>query len=539
MEGPSSSSRIRLGQYELLLELAAGGMATVYVARQIGAAGFERLVVVKRVHRHLLENASFTDMFLDEARVASMIHHPNVVPVVDVVEAEGELFLVMNYIDSATVAKLRHAAGKAKQRIPPAIAARIVADALAGLHAAHEAVDMQGAPLDVVHRDVSPQNIIVGADGVGRLIDFGIAKAQRRITETQTGSLKGKYGYMSPEQSKGKDLDRRSDVFAMGVVLYEMLTNERLFASDNEFETLRRIAEAPITNPSIKVSAVPAALDAVVQKALARPVDERFANAAEFLDALTAAITPASHREVAAFMTKYVGTQLQERRETLRALLAGELEPLGAAVPGALSSERPSKYASFSGAASSRRGLEFTPAPSSKTGGGSTADHTLYVSPKKRRSTMAIVLGLLVVSIAGAAFMVRRNAMEATAANGRPPTDGVASTATSGATPSIPSAAVSADIELLVLSDRRIDSVRASGLHRVEIDGTRAKISVTPWSGPLAITAQLEGNKTAHATAPEGGPHEVVLALDARPTPTTPTRRPPPAHSSLDINTAR
>ncbi|MDB4994750.1 MAG: Serine/threonine protein kinase [Myxococcaceae bacterium] len=526
-------------------------MATVYVARQVGAAGFERLVVVKRVHRHLLENASFTDMFLDEARVASMIHHPNVVPVVDVVEAEGELFLVMNYIDSATVAKLRHAAGKSKQRIPPAIAARIVADALAGLHAAHEAVDMQGAPLDVVHRDVSPQNIIVGADGVGRLIDFGIAKAQRRITETQTGSLKGKYGYMSPEQSTGKDLDRRSDVFAMGVVLYEMLTNERLFASDNEFETIRRIAEAPITNPSIKVNAVPAALDAVVQKALARPVDQRYANAAEFLDALTAAITPASHREVAAFMTTHVGAQLQERRETLRALLAGELEPLGAAVPGALSSERPtSKYASFSaGAASSRRGLEFTPAPSSKTGGGSSADHTLYVSPTKRRTTMAIVLGLLIVSIAGAAFMVRRNATDTSAANSRPtghPTDGVASASTSvGAPSSSTSAAVSTDIELLVLSDRRIDSVRATGLHRVEIDGTRAKISVTPWTGPLAITAQLEGNKTAHATVTEGGAHEVVLTLDTRSTPTTTTTPgarhtgTAPAHSSLDINTAR
>ncbi len=519
-------------------------MATVYVARQIGAAGFERLVVVKRVHRHLLENASFTDMFLDEARVASMIHHPNVVPVVDVVEAEGELFLVMNYIDSATVAKLRHAAGKAKQRIPPAIAARIVGDALAGLHAAHEAVDMQGAPLDVVHRDVSPQNIIVGADGVGRLIDFGIAKAQRRITETQTGSLKGKYGYMSPEQSQGKDLDRRSDVFAMGVVLYEMLTNERLFASDNEFETIRRIHEAPITNPSIKVSTVPAALDAVVQKALSRPVDQRYANAAEFLDALTAAITPASHREVAAFMTTYVGAQLKERRETLRALLAGELEPLGAVMPGALSSERPSKYASFSSAASSRRGLEFTPAPSSKTGGGSTADHTLYVSPTKRRATMAIVLGLLIASIAAAAFMVRRNA-ETTLASGRATSDGVVSASvpvTAPSTTTTTSAAVSTDVELLVLSDRRIDTVRATGLHRVEIDGTRAKISVTPWSGPLAITAQLEGNKTAHATATEGGPREVVLALDARPTTPTPTARHTgtgPAHTGLDINTAR
>ena len=184
-----ASPRFRLGQYEPLVELASGGMATVYVARQVGAAGFERLVVVKRVHRHLLKDREFYDMFRDEARVASLIHHPNVVSVTDVVESDGELFLVMDYVESCAVSTLQKNVRDAGARLPPAVAARIVADALGGLHAAHEAVDMRGERLDVVHRDVSPQNIIVGVDGTSRLIDFGIAKAARRVTETKSGSM--------------------------------------------------------------------------------------------------------------------------------------------------------------------------------------------------------------------------------------------------------------------------------------------------------------------------------------------------------------
>ena len=171
MKDPSAPP-LRLGNYEPLLELASGGMATVYIARQLGAAGFERIVVVKRVHRHLLGNREFYDMFRDEARVASMVRHPNVVPVIDVVEIRGaesnpesELFLVMEYVESCSLATLRKAAHEYGGRLPVPIVARVIYDALAGLHAAHQAVDMQGQPLGVVHRDVSPQNVIVGVDG--------------------------------------------------------------------------------------------------------------------------------------------------------------------------------------------------------------------------------------------------------------------------------------------------------------------------------------------------------------------------------------
>lgn len=177
----------RLGNYEPLMELANGGMARVYAARQIGAAGFERLVVIKRVHQHLLTSREFRDMFRDEARVASLIHHPNVVPVIDVVEWEGELLLVMEYVDSSALATFLKVVNRAEVRIPPAVAVRIITDTLGGLHAAHEVVDMRGVRLELVHRDVSPQNILVAADGSSRLIDFGVAKARHRITQTRSG----------------------------------------------------------------------------------------------------------------------------------------------------------------------------------------------------------------------------------------------------------------------------------------------------------------------------------------------------------------
>ena len=193
--------RMHLGNYEPLLQLATGGMATVYVARQSGAAGFERLVVVKRVHPHLLANREFSDMFRDEARLAAMLHHPNVVAVTDVVESEGELFLVMEYVDSVALSTLLKTSVDKRERLPPPVVVRILVDALAGLHAAHEAIDMRGNRLEIIHRDVSPQNVIVGSDGSSRLIDFGVAKARHRLTETKSGSLKGKYGYMSPEQA--------------------------------------------------------------------------------------------------------------------------------------------------------------------------------------------------------------------------------------------------------------------------------------------------------------------------------------------------
>jgi serine/threonine-protein kinase len=312
-----SMTAARLGNYELLLELAAGGMATVYVARHDGVAGFERLVVVKRVHPHLVKDRAFTDMLRDEARMSSTIRHPNVVPVIDVIETDDELLLVLEYVESLPLSALLQLG-----RLPPAVVSSIVGDALAGLHAAHEAVDLRGDRLDLIHRDVSPQNIIVGVEGVSRLIDFGVAKAKSRITTTTDGEVKGKVRYMSPEQVRQQPLDRRADIFAAGVVLYEALTGERPFPGTDIGDIALGILMGELPPPSSIVPSLPPEVDAVLERALARDRGERYATAAELQDALEHAVPAASPREVATVVETVGQEQLERHRTNLRAALA-------------------------------------------------------------------------------------------------------------------------------------------------------------------------------------------------------------------------
>jgi serine/threonine-protein kinase len=194
--------------------IASGGMATVHLGRRIGAGGFSRLVAIKRMHEQFAKDPDFVDMFLDEARVASRIAHPNVVSVLDAVVAEGEVFLVMDYAHGASLARLLRTALRRGEPLRPDIAAAVVAGVLHGLHAAHEADDDHGQPMNLVHRDVSPQNVLVGTDGIPRLVDFGIAKASGRSQTTREGQLKGKLAYMAPEQARGETLTRRTDIYA-------------------------------------------------------------------------------------------------------------------------------------------------------------------------------------------------------------------------------------------------------------------------------------------------------------------------------------
>ena len=198
----------RLGNYVLLLELASGGMATVYVAKQAGAAGFERLVVIKRVHRHLIKIREFHDMLLDEARISSRIHHPNVVSMIDVVDEHGEFLLVMEYVPGVSLHLLLTRARTEGTEMPPEVVAAVFSGVLRGLHAAHEATNESSEPLHIVHRDVSPSNILVSRAGYVKVTDFGIAKAETRATKTRTGVLKGKFAYMAPEHAQGKAIDR-------------------------------------------------------------------------------------------------------------------------------------------------------------------------------------------------------------------------------------------------------------------------------------------------------------------------------------------
>ena len=230
----------RYGRYRIRRQLAAGGMATVYVAQLDGAAGFGKLVALKRIHPHLANELEFVRMFLDEARLTSRITHANVCSVTDFGEQDGTFFLAMELLHGESFSAVLRACLRAK--IPAIERARLfvklLADACEGLHAAHELRDDHGLPMQVVHRDVSPQNLFVTHDGVAKVLDFGIAKARHRLQDETSGQIKGKFAYMSPEQVRGGVLDRRTDVWALGVVAWEMLAGKRLFRRETEMETM-------------------------------------------------------------------------------------------------------------------------------------------------------------------------------------------------------------------------------------------------------------------------------------------------------------
>ena len=302
-----------VGRYDLVAELASGGMGSVWLARSTGIGGFEKLVAVKVCSPILREDPEFVRSFLAEARLAARIRHPNVVSTLDVGEEEV-LFLVMEYVEGASVAELLHARHKGAG-IPMAIAVKIAMDLLAGLHAAHELQDDDGNALGLVHRDVSPQNVLVGVDGVSRVVDFGIAKAQAQSQVTKEGTIKGKFGYMAPEQMSGGAVSRRADLFAVGVVLWEMLSGRRLFKGGTQTETAGHVLYKEAPAPSRLQHQVPPSLDAVVLRLLDKAAERRYGSAAEASGALeNCGLVPASAREVGSFVDARVPELLTSRR---------------------------------------------------------------------------------------------------------------------------------------------------------------------------------------------------------------------------------
>jgi serine/threonine-protein kinase len=302
----------QLGRYSLHAELAAGGMAAVYLARQTGAVGFGKTVAIKRLHPHLAKDPYFAKMFLDEARLVSRVQHPNVVPILDVVSTDTELFLVLEYVRGETLSGLMRAARKKNQKIPVPIAAAIVVGMLQGLHAAHEAKDELGKALNIVHRDVSPQNLMVGADGVSRVLDFGVAKAASRLQTTREGQLKGKIPYMAPEQLNG-EVSARTDVYASSIVLWEALTMARLFRGETEAQVLHLVMTKDAPAPSTLNPEIPPALDAVVLKGLSRDAANRYATAREMAAAIEAAVPIATPMKVAEWLEDLIGQTLAAR----------------------------------------------------------------------------------------------------------------------------------------------------------------------------------------------------------------------------------
>jgi serine/threonine protein kinase len=317
-----------VGRYAIHAQIAAGGIATVHLGRQVGAAGFTRTVAIKKLHPQLAGEPAFVSMFLDEARLATRFRHPNVVPTLDIVSTDEDLFLVMEYVHGATLARLMRNMKLAGERVPLPVAAAILSGVLRGLHAAHEARNERGEPLDMVHRDVSPQNVMVGVDGMPRVLDFGIAKAMGRLTTTRKGELKGKFGYMAPEQLQGAPMDRRCDVYAASVVLWEVLAGRRLFHDATEKGIMQQVLGARVGPPSAHAPGLPEELDAIVLRGLAREPEERFATASEMANAIESAVPGAIAPAVGAWVERSAAQELAAQAALVREVeLASDLAP--------------------------------------------------------------------------------------------------------------------------------------------------------------------------------------------------------------------
>jgi serine/threonine-protein kinase len=317
---PSSASPGRsatIGRYRIFQRIASGGMASVHFGRLVGEAGFSRTVAIKRLHPHLAEDQSFVATMIDEARLAARIHHPNVVPTLDVVSSDGELLVVMEYVRGESLARLLSKEADREGTLAPEIASAIAIGVLHGLHAAHEATSDQGEPLGIVHRDVSPQNVLVGMDGVARVIDFGVAKAAGRLQTTREGAIKGKIPYMAREQLASQRVTRAADIYAVGVVLWEMLTCQRLFHGDTDMAVIEQVQAGARQVPSQLAPRVSPALDAIVMKAIARDPGDRFPTALAMADELLRIVPPAFPTSVGAWCKEVAGESLAERARVL------------------------------------------------------------------------------------------------------------------------------------------------------------------------------------------------------------------------------
>src|SRR6185312_7444573 len=323
----------RLGKYEILALLALGGTAEIYLARIAGAAGFEKYVVVKCLHDHLADDTEFVKMFLDEARLGAMFDHSNVVQTFELGEHENRYYMVMEFLAGLSLAMVVRRAGERLQGgiMPVPLSLNIAAQSCAGLHYAHER-SANGKPLNLVHRDISPQNLVISFEGIVKVVDFGIARAELRDTKTKAGTIKGKFAYMSPEQCVAANVDRRTDVFALGVIVWEMLVGKRLFKRNSPYETYQAVIECNVPLPSsINVQLDPA-IDQIVMKATAKDKDARYATAEAFGDAMQGYL---HHRgkgsgpgEIGRFFDQHFQQEIEEHGERMRELIEGRADSI-------------------------------------------------------------------------------------------------------------------------------------------------------------------------------------------------------------------
>jgi serine/threonine-protein kinase len=306
---------IIIGRYALHDEIASGGMATVHIGRLLGPVGFSRTVAIKRMHANLAKDPEFVSMFLDEARLAARIRHPNVIGTLDVVALSGELFLVMEYVHGESLFRLMKTARDTDKAIPLPIATAIMVGVLDGLHAAHEATNEHEEPLGIVHRDVSPHNVIVGAsDGLARVLDFGVAKAADRTHSTRDGQIKGKLSYMAPEQLSSDVVDRRSDIYSASVILWEAITGARMWTGESELKSMvMKVMSTDPDPPSRYVPGLPTEVESLVMRGLQKDPADRIQTAREMARQLQRAVPIATASDVAEWVQSMAGTVIGER----------------------------------------------------------------------------------------------------------------------------------------------------------------------------------------------------------------------------------
>lgn len=316
---------IQFGKYKLIQPLAQGGMAEIFLAKQQGPAGYEKSVVIKRVLAHYSSNPDFVEMFLDEARLAALLSHPNIVQMFDFGEVDGSYYLSMEYLRGEDLHTLLRLAKKQNAAIPPQVAATVMASACDALHYAHNLTTDEGKPLHIIHRDISPSNIFLTYQGQAKVLDFGIARAEGKVVQTAMGVIKGKISYMAPEQARGYPLDARVDVWALGVVLHELLTGARLFSRNSDVESFKALLDDPIPMPSDVKDGIPAELDEIVGKALERNLDHRYPSAKAMYDDLDDFLSSRTYIPPQTLLQQYLQELVGE--EEIAAKLKGQAAP--------------------------------------------------------------------------------------------------------------------------------------------------------------------------------------------------------------------
>ncbi|MEZ4308286.1 MAG: serine/threonine-protein kinase [Polyangiaceae bacterium] len=578
--GPEIST---IGKYQLIANLGHGGMADVYLAVVHGPVGFNKLTVIKRLRPSLADEPEFLAMFLDEARLAARLNHPNVVQTNEVAEVDGIYFIAMEYLDGQPLNRVLHRLQK-QAELPRELLLRVVADSLAGLHHAHELTDYDGSPLGVVHRDASPHNIFVTYDGQTKVVDFGIAKAASRSSETRDGVLKGKVAYMAPEQSKSENVDRRADVFAMGLVTWEVLTGARL-RRGSDLEILDRISRGDVPPLSSAWPDCPAELARIVAKSTALSMHDRYATANEMRQDIVAYLDSVSVRSSSEEVGRMVSALFEHKRTEMKAIIERQLSGLRRAsteevglrvvdarrlaatdsmeLPRVSLPSSPSAPSGMSGATPSAPSMRSAPSapsmPSSESsssarGSGptsATATATLPAMEAPRRSRAPFVIAAVAVAAAVTVLALRNGDPGGSGASGATASTGSAAVtsaapATAAVTASDAARADASTIEVklsakpdgakMFLDDAALTNPFTGRFHRddkehtlrVEADGYTTATRAISFGSDQTIEVALE-HAAAQGARPSGGAAAGTATAtfddDALPTP-KPTAKP-------------